>query len=100
MPLKLPDGNVSVLQAKTAAVGVPVVLVSLPSGPSLVVKVVLVGVAAMVFTPLQLSKTPPEKFSMLTCAPDWRLCAALDVYVAQPGRGRPCPKNPSCGCKA
>src|SRR5579863_1989687 len=84
LPLKLPEGNVSVLQAKTTAVGVPPVLFSLPSGPSLVVKVVPVGVAAIVLTPLQLSKTPPEKPSMLTCAPACKLCVALDVYVAMP----------------
>src|SRR5258707_4471126 len=84
MPLKLPEGNVRVLQAKTVTVGVPVVLVSLASVPSLVVKVVDVGVDTMVLTPLQKSTTPPLKPEILTCAPACKLCATLEVYVATP----------------
>src|SRR6266850_1459705 len=84
MPLKLPDGKVSVLQAITVTTGEPVVLVSFASWPSLVVKVVEVGVEAMVLTPLQESKTPPVNPEMFTCEPDWILCATLDVYVATP----------------
>src|ERR1700720_969446 len=84
MPLKLPDGNVSVLQAITVTTGVPVVLVSLVREPSLTVKVVDVGVDAMVLTPLQLSNTPPVNPEMFTWAPDCKLCGALEVYVATP----------------
>src|SRR4029077_3754610 len=83
MPLKLPDAKVRVLQAITVTTGEPVLLVSLGSGPSLVVKVVGV-VAAMVLTPLQESNTPPVKPEMLTCAPACKLCATLEVYVATP----------------
>src|SRR5258706_80343 len=83
-PLKVPEAKVSVLHAITVTAGVPLVFVSLASGPSLVVKVVDVGVEAIVFTPLQESKTPPLNPVMLTCAPDCKLCATLEVYVATP----------------
>src|ERR1700730_5847076 len=83
-PLKLPEGKVSVLHAITVTTGVPVVFVSLASEPSLVVKVDDVGTVAIVFTPLQESKTPPLNPEMLTCAPACRLCATLEVYVATP----------------
>ncbi len=79
LPLKLPEGKVSVLQAITVTTGVPVVLVSFASWPSLVMKVVEVGVDAMVFTPLHESKTPPVNPEMFTCAPDCKLCGTLEV---------------------
>ena len=48
------------------------------------VKVVEVGVATIVLTPLQESKTPPVNPVMLTCAPACKLCGRLEVYVATP----------------
>ena len=72
------------LHAYTCNTGVPVVLFSLASVPSFVVNVVPVGVAAIVFTPLQPSKTPPLNPPILTCVPAARLCAAEVVYVATP----------------
>src|SRR5260370_22573402 len=78
------DGNVGVLQAIAVTTGERVWWVSFASGRALVVKVVDVGVDARVLTPLQESNPPPLNPEILTCAPDCKLWATLDVYVATP----------------
>src|SRR5580765_4553599 len=87
MPLKVPEAKVSVLHAITVTTGVPVVLFSFGSGPSLTVKVVEVGVDEIVFTPVHEAKPPPVNPLRVTWAPDCELCARLEVYVATPWVG-------------